>query len=682
MNRNAYAGILAVVFLVISFLTGCGTSNLTTHWPTIVITPTGGTTQSAQINQPFATKLQAAVTANGSPISGASVTFTAPASGASGVFTISGTATETDTTNANGVVTSSTFTANATAGAYSVTASYAGATAPASYSLTNTAVPTFAFYLSGLERTAPSGAGPFFYAVAGSVAIDVNGNVAGGELDYNDGWKSNYTSNEPTADTISGGTLTLDDTGQGQLALTDATDTNVGLNGVITLGVQFVNSKHALITQFDSGATSSGSLDLQNLASAPGGNYAFTVSGVDSDYAPTASGGVFSIGNAGALSGVVDTNDAGDVSTDQTFAGTVKTSDLYGRGQITGVGQTLIYYIVGPEVMRLIDVDADDSYVGSAFGQGSTNGSPNTFSNSSLGKSVFAIESNEAPGVNPYGAVGSFTTVPGSGTFSGIADDDEIYSYGLAPDSTISGTYSIASNGYGSLLMPPAAGVYQLGYITTLGIYMTDPNLNLLDPNNTSSGLGGALIADLDSYPATSYATLLGTGVLIPQTDTTFGNSFGNANTYDFGGQTSYDIPSIDFREFDFVGNAAASTGTLTGTGLLTDPGFFWDANAENLGVTFAGTLVPDANESTTGRSTMSQYNTPPTSPLKITVGASWATFDTVVYQTSGNYLFWLDENPTFLFLGPIEQQGALAGVPGLPAARKAAAKFAKPKQK
>ena len=51
------------------------------------ITASAGTPQSATVSTVFATALQATVTnAGGSPVSGATVTFTAPASGASGTF--------------------------------------------------------------------------------------------------------------------------------------------------------------------------------------------------------------------------------------------------------------------------------------------------------------------------------------------------------------------------------------------------------------------------------------------------------------------------------------------------------------------------------------------------------------------------------------------------------------------
>ncbi|MBK8724464.1 MAG: tandem-95 repeat protein [Holophagaceae bacterium] len=103
------------------------------------VSATAGTPQSATIGTPFATALQATVKdAFNNPVAGATVTFTAPAAGASGVFTLTGTDTQTATTNAAGVATASTFTANGTTGGYSVTASVPGASS-GTFSLTNTA---------------------------------------------------------------------------------------------------------------------------------------------------------------------------------------------------------------------------------------------------------------------------------------------------------------------------------------------------------------------------------------------------------------------------------------------------------------------------------------------------------------------------------------------------------------
>jgi hypothetical protein len=105
--------------------------------PPASITATAGTPQSATVNTAFTTAFQTTVKdASNSPVSGATVTFTAPASGASGAFAGG---VNMATTNSLGVATSAVFTANATAGSYTLTASVSGVATPANFSLTNLA---------------------------------------------------------------------------------------------------------------------------------------------------------------------------------------------------------------------------------------------------------------------------------------------------------------------------------------------------------------------------------------------------------------------------------------------------------------------------------------------------------------------------------------------------------------
>ncbi|MGC2398324.1 MAG: hypothetical protein WA510_01010 [Acidobacteriaceae bacterium] len=612
-----------------------------------------GTPQSenATINTAFAAPLSVTVLDSlSNPVSGVAVTFSAPAGSAtaSGTFT-NGTATETDATNSSGMATSTSFTANNVTGSYMVTAAVTGLPA-VDFNLTNqVASTTYVFSLDGQE------AGPIFYALAGIVQIDGSGNVLDGEQDYNDG--QTLVSPEPSPDTISSGSLTVDSTtGQGTLTL-NTSNTSLGVSGVETFGVQFVNRNHALIIQFDGSATSSGSLDLQTSASSVGdGGYAFTLTGVDSAPAPIGFGGVFTVSGGGtALNGVFDTNDAGNVIPGTTLSGgTLSTPDPLGRGTLTGLTNpatgdavALNYYIVGPEVIRLIDVDtlpnngSNDSAVGSAFGQG-TNATGST--NASLGNSVFGIAGD--PILENYAAAGMFSTTSGSGTFSGVADDDELSGI-LLPGTAITGNYSVAGNGYGSLTIAPGS----LGDISLLGIYMTDPSLNLLDPNNTTSGLGGGLIADMDAVLAG------GTGILIPQIDTSTADFTGN---YAFGAQ---DINEF-CCEFDFVGLGSVTGGVLAGTGLVSDPFLTLTGGAPtNTGATFSGTATPDT--SNVGRYTMLTANT---DPLNITIAGTANPFDVVIYQGSGGQLLWLNEDASSEFLGSLQQQGSLAG---LPAARK-----------
>jgi hypothetical protein len=676
MNCKAYAIILALISLQLGFLTGCGgggsgSSESSPSAPTaqvVGIVATGGSPQSAAIGQTFTAPLTATVTTSGVGTGGEKVTFTAPASGVSGTFA-NGTATETDITNNLGVATSSAFSANRTAGTYTVTATVTGAATPVSFSLTNVAVTpvvatSYSFYMSGQDVTEN------YYALAGSVLISPTGTVLGGEQDYNDG-AGGIGSPEPKGDQIIGGMLTFPagaPPGQGTLTL-NTNNPNLGLNanGTEVFGVQFVNSGHALIMQFDGFATSSGSMDVQTLPSTLSGSYAFALSGYDSSVTPVAFGGVFSINGTSLSNGIIDINDGENlgVTTGTAFSGTFSAPDSFGRGTITGfkVADTAVslnYYVVGPKAIRVIDVDVNsDSAVGSAFGQGT-----GTFSNASLGTSVFTMAGNQ---LAQFGALGQFTTSNTSSSpadFSGVGDDNEPENGVISPPaSKISGTYSIGSNGYGSLTFNLNSNSQGLGDITTLGIYMTDPTLNLNDPNNPTGG-GGAVVVDLDSGDLTGIPLPGGTGVIIPQTDAA-------TATTDFAGNYAAGWQNFDNQgcgcEFDMIAQGTmVANGALSLTGLVSDPFFsLGTPNATSTGDTFTGTPLADTTHS--GRYTM-------TSLATMIGGTAGPDFDMVIYQASSGQLFWLDydNNLTTVSLGPLEQQGSLTGLlaTGIPAAK------------
>jgi hypothetical protein len=629
------------------------------------LTCPSGSGQSATVNTAFAAPLVAQVAdSGGNPVNdpGVVLTFTAPAeTGASGTFA-NGTNTTMVTTGANGAA-SATFTANGTAGpAYTVTAEAAigGEEKGCNFMLTNTsaAVTTqnFTFYLSGQEYiNHVEDYSDNFYALAGAVTINTTtGAVTGGVQDYNNGF--GVTSPQPSGDTITGGQLTVSSTtGQGTLTLV-TNNTKVGNSGAETLGVQFVNGMHALIIQFDGSATSSGSMDLQTLPSplsAPTGAFSFAISGVDPSYNPIEVGGVFS-SNGTSISGYFDYNDYGTVVTKTSIpAGatiTAPTPDSFGRGTITGTGiaVTLNYYIVGPEAIRIIDVDTADSAVGSAFGQGTGT----TFSNASLGNSVFSLESNSYGSLNATAGMFSTSNTSSSpANFSGVGDDNEYFNGIVASGAAISGTYSInidSINGYGSLTITPG----DLGDVSVLGIYMVDPHLNINDPNNTTGG-GGALVADLDAaLPGT-------TGVLVPQTDPSGASFTGN---YAFGGQAYYDEGTLGW-EFDFIGQGSVfplgANNELVGNGDVSDPfDLLTSPSPEDLGVTFGGTAAPDPLN--LGRYTMYAPNL-----FVIELTATSTSYSVAIYQASGGQLFWVDEDnfeafeDSDVFGGSLQQQSA-----------------------
>jgi hypothetical protein len=589
--------------------------------PPASISVYGGVTQSASAGAGFNAPLIAAVRdAHSNPVAGVAVVFTAPSSGASGTFANSS-AKETVTTNASGVATSSTFTANSTAGSYTVTAAVSGVSTPAEFTLTN-APPniSFAFYLYGTENNG----GYKLLALAGSVIIDTSGNVISGEQDYNDA--NGITSPEPGGDTITGGSLSVDPTtGQGTLALV-TNNSSVGVSGTETLGVQFVNAKHARVITFDGTGTSSGSMDAQTLPSVLSGGFAFACSGVDASYNTASLGGVFTVSGTEITNGVIDVDDAGSVIPGTSFTTTISAADSHGRGSFSISDINFVYYIVGPEVLRVIDIDEGEDQIGSAYGQGASVG---TFSNASLGASVLGTIGNAFE--FRYAWAGQITT-DSEGNFTGWGDYNE---QGYGENYPISGTYSLAGNGYGALAITSF-----FGFVSQMGIYATDPNLNLLDPNNTASGLGGALVVDLD-------ADLTGIGFATPQTDTSTADFTG---TYVFGMQDTNDYEN----PFDYVGQGTVTSLALSGTGLVSDPFGDFGYTVARTGVQFSTTLAPDLSNPGRYSLGMLQVEDP---TLNLQVAA---------YQASGTQLYWLDEDETVVGLGFIEQQGSLTAVPGL----------------
>jgi hypothetical protein len=446
-------------------------------------------------------------------------------------------------------------------------------------------------------------------------------------------------------------------TGLGTLTL-NTSDTSLGISGVEKFAVQFVNASHALITEFDGFATSSGSLDLQTVTSAANGSYAFALSGIDNNstnYSSFVTGGVVSVSSS-AMSGVFDINDAnsGADTSGITFTGAVVSSpDQYGRGTVTGIPflatpVTLAFYTVGPstgsQALRLIDIDAADTAVGSAYGQGTA-----TFDNTSLGSDVFSLIGQWS---EVYATLGQWST-DANGNITGLADNNELDNGEQQIGAAITGTYELVStgtNGYGSITLSGNED------ISSLGVYMVDPALNINDPNNggTGSATGGALLVDLDS------GMTGGLGVITPQTDTTTTDF---AGSYGAGFQNFNQISACYDCEFDMVGPFTMTAGLLSTASIGADDSDPFDtiSGIESQGDIYTST--PQAVSA--GYYSMSDSNTTP-NPLTATIDGLNGSLNVDIYQASGTQLFWLETDNISVFLGPIEQQGSLTGLPGL----------------
>lgn len=147
MIRTAYWGVLASIFVALTFATGCSSSSATppvTQITTVAVPSTAPAGQNAVISTQFGSPLIAVVSTNGTPVAGVTVTFNAPQPATqmspTGTFAGGGFSASA-TTDATGTATSPNFTANGYAGTYIVIASAVGTTSTAQFSMFNTLQP-------------------------------------------------------------------------------------------------------------------------------------------------------------------------------------------------------------------------------------------------------------------------------------------------------------------------------------------------------------------------------------------------------------------------------------------------------------------------------------------------------------------------------------------------------------
>ena len=475
-----------------------------------------------------------------------------------------------------------TYTAPAAAGAVVITAT---ATANTAAVATATVSVTTATSVGGLS----SGTYAFFaqgetsakvtYAVTGSIVINGSGAVTGGEQDYVS--VGGAASPQPSGDTIISGTLTAGTSGTETLTLV-TNNSGVGVAGTETFSVAIVNSKHALISEFDTGATSSGSLDLQTLGTAGlaqlNGPYVWSVSG-RSGSEEEAFGGLLTANGAGNVQVTVDVNDNGGGERGGSNAGTYTAPDAAGRGTITFGGTSYVYYVVNSQVFRLATVNSGEPDIGSIY-QGVSNVSAATLNQ----KFVFTDTSNLSAGAT-YSAAGEIT-FDGVGHVSGFADVNE---NGTATAAAFTGTYTVQSDGYSSITITPG-NTQDIG---TLGLYLANPAINFADPNSTSTNGGGlcGVIVDLDTK-------VVGAGLLIVP---------GSANTAPAGAFAEQLQSSNTNNELDAVGVETIAGTAVTGTEALNE--LFGTGQMPAL--TFSSTLAADATNAGRYTTQVSLASTP-----------------------------------------------------------------------
>ena len=242
-------------------------------------------------------------------------------------------------------------------------------------------------------------------------------------------------------------------------------------SGAGSIGLDFVllsSGQRGLVIRFDNGASASGTLDRQDsTAFAPSaltGQFAFNLSGVDANGFPLSSVGTFATDGGSALTGgVQDFNDiARGPALNSAFTGTYAVASN-GRGTATfntpstGAQQTFAFYVVNATHVKMIEIDSSlQGLAGDAFAQQSS------FSNATVsGPFAFstsgATSSSSVSSSGPYAAAGLFTADGNGNITSGV---EGINSSGsVTKNAAVSGSYTLASNGRGTLTLSGTAGV-------------------------------------------------------------------------------------------------------------------------------------------------------------------------------------------------------------------------------
>ena len=372
----------------------------------------------------------------------------------------------------------------------------------------------------------------FLYQVGGVLTADGNGVITGGELTYTN---QPFVDDDPIVD----GSYSIGADGRGTITVNTA-DPAIGENGTLTLGVVLASSSRALITQFDTSATSSGSMDLQTAVAAPTGGYAFVVNGSDLAFDVMAIGGVFNIDSPGVISGtgsVADIDVVGNISNSVTVTGTVSAPDPFGAVivdlTIDGNATEFFGYIVDDTHIKLVESDDFGSMAGLAIGQGAATG---TFLDDTAfsGTFVYGIPGQSAFG--PAAFAGLFTADGAGNLTNGVTDEN--LGLNVVTD-TLTGTYAVDGSGTG-----------RAAAATTFGINGTGPTLIFYLTGNGNP----PLVLNTDTFS-------LGGGIALPQA----------AGPFSFNGPYGLGFSAVDanFDEIDGTAQVTANAvaGTSTGTG-------------------------------------------------------------------------------------------------------------------
>lgn len=308
-----------------------------------------------------------------------------------------------------------------------------------------------------------------FFAVAGTLTADGNGHFTSGVLDIN-------KAPTPVTNVPFSGTYNIRADGRGVAGLTSSA-------GNISLVFVLVSGGRALVTRFESSATGSGSMDLQNSsafsATALAGTFVFNLSGVGASGGSAATVGSITTDATGTVtSGVQDLSDNGVVTTNQPISGGSVQVASNGRGTATlntvAGARSFAFYVVDSNRLKLVETDTATALAGDGLRQ------TGAISNASVtGAFAFTVAGNDVA-FGPF-AAGGVLSSDGAGTItSGTEDRND--GGAVTTNIAVTGTYAIAANGRGtgSISNATAGTLNFVLYPTTNGVQLLETDTGLV----------------------------------------------------------------------------------------------------------------------------------------------------------------------------------------------------------
>jgi hypothetical protein len=324
------------------------------------------------------------------------------------------------------------------------------------------------------------------FAAAGSLKADGAGKVSSGVMDIN------YAGSVQNNVAVSG-TYTVDIHGRGSANLKSS-------GGTYAFRFVILSATHAFVIGFDTYENASGTMDLQDSSafSVAGlaGSFAFLVSGTDAAGEALQIGGAITSNTSGNISsGIEDVHDNQVIETALSIApAPISVAASSGRGVFSlssSFGTSdYAFYVVDANHLKLIGMDAGTILDGDAYLQKSSS------SSQIAGSYAFTTFGWTSGLPLPLSAGGVFLADSSGNIASGTEDQNNNGS--VAQNLQLSGTYTVASNGRGTLTLNTSSGT------TSFAIYPSVAGIQLLEIDSSGTTDGMAFLQQASSFSSAS----------------------------------------------------------------------------------------------------------------------------------------------------------------------------------